>query len=168
MRSFSLLCGLVVRVPACRSSAPGVDSRRYQIFWVVLCLERDPLRLMRIIEVLLESKISGCRLDSRRLTSWGPVALTTRHSSTLNKLVLTSPTSDDRSVGIVRMRTKGHEVCCFILMMSFKTCALRQMELERRSQCGRADQAKWNTVREDECIQVVGGEVRWKETIIKT
>jgi hypothetical protein len=41
------LCGLVVRVS-------GYHSRRYQIFWVVVGLERGPLSLVRSIEELLE------------------------------------------------------------------------------------------------------------------
>ena len=32
----------------------GFDSRRYQIFWLVVCLERGPLSLVRSIEELLE------------------------------------------------------------------------------------------------------------------
>jgi hypothetical protein len=46
--------GLVVRVPGYRSWGPGFDSRSYQIFWVVVGLERGPLSLVRIIEELLE------------------------------------------------------------------------------------------------------------------
>jgi hypothetical protein len=34
--------------------SPGFDSRRYQIFWEVVVLERGPLRLVRIIEELLK------------------------------------------------------------------------------------------------------------------
>jgi hypothetical protein len=37
------LCGLVVRVPGCWPRGPGFDYRRYQIFWVVVGLERGPL-----------------------------------------------------------------------------------------------------------------------------
>jgi hypothetical protein len=37
------LCGLVARVPGCRLKGPGFDSRGYQIFWVAMGLERDPL-----------------------------------------------------------------------------------------------------------------------------
>jgi hypothetical protein len=44
----------VVRVPGYRSRGPGYDSRRYQIFCVVVGLERCPLNLVRIIEELLE------------------------------------------------------------------------------------------------------------------
>jgi hypothetical protein len=35
-------CGLVVRVPGYRSRGPRFDSRRYQIFWEVVGLERGP------------------------------------------------------------------------------------------------------------------------------
>jgi hypothetical protein len=48
------LCGLVVRVSGYRYR---FDSRRYQIFWVVVGLERGPLSLVslvRSIEELLE------------------------------------------------------------------------------------------------------------------
>jgi len=41
------LCGLVVRVSGYRYRGPGFDPRRYQIFWVVVGLERGPLSFMR-------------------------------------------------------------------------------------------------------------------------
>jgi hypothetical protein len=37
------LCGLEIRVPGCQLRGPGFDSRRYQIFWVAVGLERDSL-----------------------------------------------------------------------------------------------------------------------------
>ena len=48
------LYDLVVRVSGYRYRGPGFDPRRYQIFWVVVGLERGPLSLMRSIEELLE------------------------------------------------------------------------------------------------------------------
>ena len=48
------LCGLVVRVSGYRYRGLGFDSRRYQIFWVVVGLERGPPSLVRSIEELLE------------------------------------------------------------------------------------------------------------------
>ena len=48
------LCGLVVRVSGYRYRGHAFDSRRYQIFWVVVGLERGPLSLVRSIEELLE------------------------------------------------------------------------------------------------------------------
>jgi len=53
------LCGLVVRVSGYRYRGPGFDPRRYQIFWVVVGLERGPhslVSLVRSIEELLEWK----------------------------------------------------------------------------------------------------------------
>ena len=41
------LCGLVVRVSGYRYRGPGFDLRRYQIFWVVVGLERGPFSLVR-------------------------------------------------------------------------------------------------------------------------
>ena len=51
---FDHLCGLVVRVSGYRYRGLGFDSRRYQIFWVVVGLKQGPLSLMRSIEELLE------------------------------------------------------------------------------------------------------------------
>ena len=48
------LCGLVIRVSGYRYRGPGFDSRRYQIFWVVVGLERGLLSLVRSTEELLE------------------------------------------------------------------------------------------------------------------
>jgi hypothetical protein len=59
------LCGQVVRVPGYRSWGPGFDSRRYQIFWEVVVLERGPPSLVRITEELLEWKSSGSGLGNR-------------------------------------------------------------------------------------------------------
>jgi hypothetical protein len=46
-------CGLVVRVRGCKPRGPGFDTRRYQIFWVAVGLERGSLSLMSINEELL-------------------------------------------------------------------------------------------------------------------
>jgi hypothetical protein len=55
----------VARVLGYRSRGPGFDSRRYQIFWEVVGLERGPLSLVRIIEELLEWKSSGSGQENR-------------------------------------------------------------------------------------------------------
>jgi hypothetical protein len=64
------LCGLVVRVPGYRPTGPGFDSRHYQNFWEVLCLERGLLSLRRINEVLFERKITApveeTKINNRR------------------------------------------------------------------------------------------------------
>jgi hypothetical protein len=76
---FDLVCGLMVRVPGYISRGPEFDSRRYQIFWKIVGLERGPLSLVRIIEELLERKSSGSGLENRDSLPRGFVALTTRH-----------------------------------------------------------------------------------------
>jgi hypothetical protein len=53
------LRGLVVRVPGYRSTGPGFDSQRYQIFSEVVGLERGPLSPMRIIKELLERTVAA-------------------------------------------------------------------------------------------------------------
>jgi hypothetical protein len=44
---------------------PGLDSRRYQIFWEVVGLEQGPLSLVITIEELLERKNSSSALENR-------------------------------------------------------------------------------------------------------
>jgi hypothetical protein len=84
------------------------DSRSYQIFWEVVGLELGPLSLVSTIEELLGRECSGFGLENReygrRNSPPDHVALSIR-----KKLALTSPTSDGRSVGIVRSRTQATE-----------------------------------------------------------
>jgi hypothetical protein len=56
----------------------GFDSRRYQIFWEVVSLERGPLSLVRIVEELCHGN-TGSGLENPNQLPWGFVALTTRH-----------------------------------------------------------------------------------------
>jgi hypothetical protein len=55
----SSICGLVVRVPGYRYRGPGFYSRRYQIFWHRVDLDRSPLSLVRIIEGILEKEVAA-------------------------------------------------------------------------------------------------------------
>jgi hypothetical protein len=103
------LCGLMVRVPSYRSRGPGFDSRRYQIFWEVVGLERGQLNLVWIIEKLLEWKSRGSGQENRINDRGDPLGWP-RDTLYPQKLALTSPTSGGRSVGIVRLWTKGHGV----------------------------------------------------------
>jgi hypothetical protein len=84
----------------------GFDSRRYQIFWEAVGLKRGPLNLVSTIKELLGRKSSGSGLENREYghrdrSRW------LRGIRYPQKLALTSPTSDDHSVGIVRSRTHG-------------------------------------------------------------
>jgi hypothetical protein len=105
---YDRLYGLVARVSDYRSRGPGLDSRPYQISWVVRGLERGPLNLVRPIEELLEWKSRGSSLENRDCRPSYFVALITQPPLP-QKLALTSPTSGGRSVGIVRLRTKATE-----------------------------------------------------------
>jgi hypothetical protein len=49
----------MLRIPGYRSRGFGLNSRRYEIFWKFLSLERGSLSLMSTIEELLERKSSG-------------------------------------------------------------------------------------------------------------
>jgi hypothetical protein len=86
----------------------GFDSRRYQIFWQVVALERGPLSLVSTTEELLERNSSGsgleCREYGRRDPSRWP-----RGTLYQQKLALTSQTRCVSSVGIVRSRAQATE-----------------------------------------------------------
>jgi hypothetical protein len=74
-----------------------------------VCLERGPLSLVSTTEELLGRKSGGSGLEireyGRRDTLRWP-----RGILFLQKLALTSPTSDGRSVGIVRSQDSGRGV----------------------------------------------------------
>jgi hypothetical protein len=53
------LCSIADRVPGRYFRGPGFDSQRYQIFCIVVALERGPFRLVRINEELLERKAAA-------------------------------------------------------------------------------------------------------------
>ena len=59
MKYTDRLCGLVVRVSGYRYRGLGFDSQSYQIFWVVVGLERGPLSFVMSIEELLEQKVEA-------------------------------------------------------------------------------------------------------------
>jgi hypothetical protein len=59
----------------------GFDSRRYQIVWEVVDLERGPLSLVSTIEELLERKSSGSGLENWDYSHRESAALTMWHLS---------------------------------------------------------------------------------------
>jgi hypothetical protein len=79
----------------------GFDSRRYQIFWLVVGLERGPLSLVSTTEELLERTSSGSGLENREY-SRGDLLRWPCDTLYPQKLALTLPSSGGRSVGIVR------------------------------------------------------------------
>jgi hypothetical protein len=83
----------------------GFDYLGYQIFWEVVGLERGPPSLVSTTEELLGGKISGSGLEIREYGRRDP-SHWSRGTLHPQKLVLTSPTSGFRSVGIVRSRTQ--------------------------------------------------------------
>jgi hypothetical protein len=103
MKVDRLLCGLVVRVPGCRSR-----GLRYQIFWEVVGLERGPPSFVSTIEEL-EIEITAVEDASR----WP------RGILYLQTLALTSLTIYCRSFGIVSSQTQATE-------FSFKFSSLRE------------------------------------------
>jgi hypothetical protein len=86
----------------------GFDSRRYQIFWEVVGLERGPLSLVSTTEELHGRKSSGSGLESREYGIRDP-SHWTLGTIYPQKFALTSPTSGGRLIGIVRSRTKATE-----------------------------------------------------------
>jgi hypothetical protein len=78
------------------------------MFWEVVGLEQGPLSLVSTIEELPERKNNGFGLETE-ITAVD--ILRADHATPLytQKSALTSPTSDGRSVGIVRLRTKATE-----------------------------------------------------------
>jgi hypothetical protein len=83
-------------------------------------LERGPLSLVSTIEELLGRKSSGSGLENRDYGREGFATLTTRHPSIRKTLALTSPTSGDSSVGIVRSRTETTEFVSIMRQLRYQ------------------------------------------------
>jgi hypothetical protein len=62
-----MVCGQSSRLRIQRS---GFDSRRYQIFWEVMGLDRGPLSLVSATEKLLGRKSSCSGLENREYGRW--------------------------------------------------------------------------------------------------
>jgi hypothetical protein len=62
----------------------GLDSLRYQIFWEVVGLERDPLSLVSATEELLGRKSDGCGLENEITAVRGSAMLTTPLSTNID------------------------------------------------------------------------------------
>jgi hypothetical protein len=98
--------GLVVRVSGYRSRGPRFDSWGYQIFCVVVSLERGPLSVMSTIKELLDRNSSSSSLESREYGRGEPLRWT-RDTLYPQKLALTLLTSSGRLVSIVHSQTKA-------------------------------------------------------------
>jgi hypothetical protein len=85
------------------------DSWCYQIFLVVVGLERGTLSIMITSEELLGRKSSGSGLENRDYGHRDPPSWP-RDTLHPQKLALTSSLSDGCSVGIVRSRTTAMEL----------------------------------------------------------
>jgi hypothetical protein len=100
-------------------------SRRYQIFWKVVGVERDPLSLLSTIEELLERKSRDSGLESREYVRRNS-SLWPRGNLYPQKLALSSSTRCGRLVCIVHSRTQATESvfvcfapkCCIVFPLS--------------------------------------------------
>jgi hypothetical protein len=97
----------------------GFDSRRYQIFCEVVCLERGPLSLVSTTEELLGRKSSGSGIETREYGCRRSVALTTPHPQSA-KVGTNSADNSGSSVGIFAHGLRpGSYYYLFLLLLYF-------------------------------------------------
>jgi hypothetical protein len=113
-----------------RIQRSGFDSRRYQIFWEVMGLERGPLSLMSTIEELLGRKSNGSGLESRVYGRRDP-SRWPRGTLYPQKLSLTSPICGGLSIGIVRSWNQATEF--FFLLLQCTPNALEKTQAQLHS-----------------------------------
>jgi hypothetical protein len=116
------LCGLVVIVPGYRSRGPRFGSRRYQIIWEVVGLERGPPSFVNTIEELLGRKSSAPVLENREYVYRDPLSWP-RNILWPQMLALTSPTSCGRSAGIIPPRTKPRSLYTYPTYITYLVLA---------------------------------------------
>jgi hypothetical protein len=107
----------VGKAPAYRSRGPG------SIPWEIVDLERGPLCLVTTIEEILERNSSGSGLENRYYGRKDP-SRCPRDTLYPQKLALTSPTSDGRSIGIVHSRAKAKQLLFKVIPVRGRECCL--------------------------------------------
>jgi hypothetical protein len=105
------------------------DSRRYQIFWDVLGLERGPLSLVSTTGEPPERKNSGSGLENREYGRRDP-SCWPRGTLYQQKLALTSSSFGGPSVGIVRSRTQATE--CYLSTVKQMKWEVRVIQMKDR------------------------------------
>jgi hypothetical protein len=121
----------------------GIDSRRYQIFWELVGLERSPLSLVSTTEELLGRKSSGSGVENREYGRRDPShwPCGTLHPQ---KLQLTLPIISCCSVGMVGLLTQATELAIFSCFMSWfsilKVSNSIEFTLRHKSWLGTAQQ----------------------------
>jgi hypothetical protein len=99
-------------------------------------LERGPLSLVRINEELHERKVAAPVKKTEINDRGRPAALTTRYPSIRKSWHYIPPTIGGRSVGIVRLRTKGHEVCFIYIVTRSGVPEWTLLRNQQRPFCG--------------------------------
>jgi hypothetical protein len=90
----------------------GFDSRRYQIFWEVVGLERGPLGIMSTTEGLLGRNSSGCGQENLEYSCGDPTRWL-RDTPLSEKVVGTNFADNPRSLGwYTLLSDSGQGVCC--------------------------------------------------------
>jgi hypothetical protein len=102
----------------------GFHSRRYQILWELVGLEQGALNLVSTTEELLGKDSSVFGLENREYCVG--IRCTNHATPSIRRA---SPTSDGRSVGVVRSRTKAREFSSLhLLFIKFESKEFNGLE----------------------------------------
>jgi hypothetical protein len=100
-----------VQSPWLQIQRSGFDSRRFQIFWEVISLERGTLSLVITIEELLKRKSSGSGLEN---SEYGRRIRHADHLANLSEKIGTNFADKPRPLGQYRsLVDSGHGVLVF-------------------------------------------------------
>jgi hypothetical protein len=126
----------------------GFDTRRYQIFWEVVCLNHGPLSLVRTIEELLGRNSNGSGLENQEYCHGDPLPWP-RDTLYPQTLTLVSSTSSSHSVSIVRSWTKAMEFCFLVFYAEdgYVTLLQKVVTNSKTKQCHNPEDQIWILIR---------------------